>query len=151
VLEISNSVLEEICRHGARSYPNECCGALVGVADGDAKQVRALLPLENRREGEAARTRFLVTAEDHLRAEKEARAQGLDIVGWYHSHPDHPARPSEFDREHAWPWYSYVVVRVAGGTPQEATSWVLSDDRSQFLEEPMQSSAESNRANDLGG
>jgi proteasome lid subunit RPN8/RPN11 len=145
-LEITREQLEEMGRHGARAYPNECCGALLGVADGDAKQVRALLALDNRREGEAARTRFLVTAEDHLRAEKEARAQGLDIVGWYHSHPDHPARPSEFDREHAWPWYSYVVVRVAGGEPQEATSWVLAEDRSRFLPEPLRAPDSSNRA-----
>jgi proteasome lid subunit RPN8/RPN11 len=143
-LQISARLLEDIGRHGARAYPNECCGALLGAAGGETKTVRALLPLDNRREGEAARTRFLVTAEDHLWAEKEARARGLDIVGWYHSHPDHPARPSEFDREHAWPWYSYLVVRVAGGTPQEATSWVLADDRSKFLEEPLRAPAESN-------
>jgi len=141
-LEISEKQLEEIGRHGARAYPNECCGALLGVADGDAKRVRALLALDNRRQGEAARTRFLVTADDHLWAEKEARAQGLDIVGWYHSHPDHPARPSEFDREHAWPWYSYIVVGVARGEPQEATSWVLAEDRSRFNEEKIETTDE---------
>jgi len=143
-LEINREHLEEIGRQGARAYPNECCGALVGVAEGDAKQVRGLLPLDNRREGEAARTRFLVSADDFRWAEKQARAQKLDIVGFYHSHPDHPARPSEFDREHALPWYSYIVVRVAGGEPQEATSWVLAEDRSQFLPEPMRSSDSSN-------
>jgi proteasome lid subunit RPN8/RPN11 len=138
VLEIPNSLLDDIKQHGARSYPNECCGALLGVASDDgAKQVRALLPLDNRREGEAARTRFLVTAEDFRWAEKEARARGLDILGFYHSHPDHPARPSDFDREHALPWYSYIIVAVAGGVPQEATSWVLADDRSRFLPEEM--------------
>jgi len=137
VLEITESALEQIRRHGARAYPNECCGALLGVAADGAKQVRALLPLDNRREGEAARTRFLVTADDFRWAEKEARAKGLDILGFYHSHPDHPARPSEFDREHALPWYSYIIVSVAHGEPQEATSWVLADDRSRFLPEEM--------------
>lgn len=138
VLTIGENLLEEIRQHGARAYPNECCGALLGLPSADdLKEVRALLSLDNRRQGEAARTRFLVTAEDFRAAEKAARAQGLEIVGFYHSHPDHPARPSEFDREHALPWYSYVVVRVAGGRPQEATSWVLADDRSQFLPEPM--------------
>lgn len=148
-LEISEVQLDMIRRHGARAYPNECCGALLGVAAEDgSKQVRALLPLDNRREGEAARTRFLVTADDYRAAENAAREQGLEIVGWYHSHPDHPARPSEFDREHALPWYSYIVVRVArrpdgqgGGAPQEAASWVLADDRSQFLPEEMTSTA----------
>ncbi|MGH9804915.1 MAG: Mov34/MPN/PAD-1 family protein [Candidatus Acidiferrales bacterium] len=158
-LEMSGTLLEEIGRHGARAYPNECCGAMLGVASEDGrKEVRALLALDNRREGEAARTRFLITAEDHLWAEKRAREQGLDIVGFYHSHPDHPARPSEFDREHALPWYSYVVVRVArdaegqareaggatGGKPQETTSWVLADDRSEFLPEEIFPPAASN-------
>jgi proteasome lid subunit RPN8/RPN11 len=142
VIEISQALVAEIGRHGARVYPNECCGALLGVAGDDgAKQVRALLALDNRREGEAARTRFLITGEDLLWALKQARAQGLDILGFYHSHPDHPARPSEFDREHAWPGYSYIIVAVAGGEPQEATSWVLADDRSQFVAEEMRTAA----------
>ena len=146
-LEISREQLEEIGRHGARAYPNECCGALLGVAGEDGEKVcRALLALDNRREGEAARTRFLVTADDYRWAEQQARRQGLDIIGFYHSHPDHPAQPSEFDREHALPWYSYVVVRVArredgqaGGKAQETTNWVLAEDRSQFLPEPLRS------------
>ncbi|MFQ5664770.1 MAG: Mov34/MPN/PAD-1 family protein [Terriglobia bacterium] len=146
VLRISETLLEQIRQHGQRTYPDECCGALLGVAGEDGtKEVRALLPLDNRREGEAARTRFLVTAEDYRTAERAARDQGMEIVGFYHSHPDHPARPSEFDREHALPWYSYLVVRVAGGAPQEATSWVLADDRSQFLQEEMRSRAEPDR------
>lgn len=137
MLEMSEELLQRIREHGARSYPNECCGALLGRADGERKRVVDLLPLDNRREGEAARTRFLITAEDYRSAEQAARERRLEIVGFYHSHPDHPARPSEFDREHAWPWYSYVVVRVAQGRPQEATSWVLAEDRSQFLPEEM--------------
>ena len=147
-LEISDGLLEEIRRHGARAYPNECCGALLGiVTDSEEKQVQALLPLDNRRQGEAARTRFLVTADDFRWAEKQASEQGLEILGFYHSHPDHPARPSQFDLERALPWFSYIIVGVsraqsgqarladgqAGGKPQEVTSWVLADDRSQFL------------------
>jgi len=147
-LEISREHLKEIGRQGARAYPNECCGALLGVGEpgDDRKAVRALLALDNRKEGQEARTRFLVTDQDWLAAERIAREQGLNLIGFYHSHPDHPARPSEFDREHALPWYSYVVVRVArradgqaGGEPQESTSWVLAEDRSQFLPEPMRS------------
>ncbi|MEE9235562.1 MAG: M67 family metallopeptidase, partial [Candidatus Acidoferrales bacterium] len=125
-LRITEALLDEIRRHGARAYPNECCGAMLGVVNGEIKEVRELLSLDNRREGEAARTRFLITADDYRLAEKTARQKELEILGFYHSHPDHPARPSEFDREHAWPWYSYIVVRVArrkdgqaGGEPQE--------------------------------
>ncbi|MDA2912611.1 M67 family metallopeptidase [Acidobacteriia bacterium AH_259_A11_L15] len=147
-LRITEALLDEIRRHGARAYPNECCGAMLGVVNGDTKEVRELLSLDNRREGEAARTRFLITADDYRLAEKTAREKELEILGFYHSHPDHPARPSEFDREHAWPWYSYIVVRVArrkdgqaGGEPQEATNWVLAEDRSRFLPEEMRGSA----------
>lgn len=93
-----------------------------------------------------------MTADDFRWAEKQAREQGLEILGFYHSHPDHTARPSEFDREHALPWYSCVVLRVGRGVPQETTSWVLSDDRSQFLREEVlpplaaeTAAAESNR------
>lgn len=136
-LEISETLLEDIRGHGARAYPHECCGALLGVVgDNGGKAVRALLALDNRRDSEAARTRFLVTADDYRTTEKAAREQGLEIVGFYHSHPDHPARPSEYDREHALPWYSYIIIRVQGGTAQEATNWVLSEDRSRFLSEP---------------
>lgn len=70
--------------------------------------------------------------------EKDARARRLDVLGYYHSHPDHPARPSEYDRNHAWPWYSYVIVSVKRGEPKDTTSWVLSDDRSRFDPEPME-------------
>ena len=136
VLVIGNAHEREIREHGQRAYPKECCGAILGVvSESDEKIVRALLPLSNRREGEAARTRFLVTAEDYRWAEQQARAQGLEILGFYHSHPDHPARPSEFDRDHAWPWYSYIVVRVAAGRAEEMTNWVLADDRSEFVPE----------------
>lgn len=138
-LEIRDQLMEEIRRHGARTYPNECCGALLGVPDSDGRKVvRSLLPLDNRREDGAARTRFLVTADDFRAAEKTARAQGWEIVGFYHSHPDHPARPSEYDREHALPWYSYIIVRVAQGKPEEATSWTLVEDRSRFLPESLE-------------
>lgn len=144
-LEITGEQIEAIKQHGAQAYPNECCGALLGVVAGDGgKIVKALLPLDNRREGEAARTRFLVTAEDYRFAEAQARERGFDILGFYHSHPDHPARPSEYDREHAFPWYSYIIVPVEQGRPREATSWVLAEDRSEFLPEPMGSPVASN-------
>jgi proteasome lid subunit RPN8/RPN11 len=81
--------------------------------------------------------RFLIHPETVLAAHKEARGLGLDVVGYYHSHPDHPAQPSEFDREHAWPGLSYVIVAVRNGRAEEARSWRLSDDRERFGEEEM--------------
>ena len=145
-LTVGAEQLEEIRRHAARAYPNECCGALLGVVDGDREKLaREPLPLDNRREGTAARTRFLVTADDYRFAERTARAKGLDILGFYHSHPDHPARPSDYDREHALPWYSYIIVSVQAGTPQELTNWTLAEDRSRFLPELLQTPIASNQ------
>ena len=143
-LSINEAVVEKIRRHGAESYPNECCGALLG-RDVDAqatparaaREVLATFPLVNRRD-DSPRNRFFVTAEDAHDADRAAQAQGLDLIGWYHSHPDHPAKPSEYDREHAWPWYSYIIVSVQNGSPQDMTSWRLQDDRSAFDTEELQ-------------
>ena len=88
----------------------------------------------NRRD-DSPRNRFAVSADDVRDAEKAARQHGLEVVGWYHSHPDHPARPSQFDREHAWPWYSYIIVSVMSGAPAEMTSWRLDDDRQDYSAE----------------
>ncbi len=146
-LWISGHLAEKIRAHGVETYPHECCGALLGrdsnaVLENDggkdsltpAREILELFPLVNRRD-DSPRNRFSVTAEDVLTAEKAARAQGLEVVGWYHSHPDHPARPSEYDREHAWPWYSYIIVSVHKGAPQEMTSWRLNEDRAEFSRE----------------
>jgi len=136
VLSISKELAEQIRAHGADTYPHECCGALLG-RDNEAREILGLFPLINRRD-DSPRNRFSVTAQDVLDAEKSARKQGLDVVGWYHSHPDHPARPSEYDRDHAWPWYSYIIVSVTQGQPGDMTSWRLNDDRQQFSPEGIQ-------------
>jgi len=136
LLSISKELAERIRAHGAETYPHECCGALLG-RDNEAREILGLFPLINRRD-DSPQNRFSVTAQDVLDAEKSARRQGLDVVGWYHSHPDHPARPSAYDRDHAWPWYSYIIVSVAQGQPQDMTSWRLNDDRQQFSPEGIQ-------------
>ena len=140
-LNLSHELAEGIRRHGAETFPHECCGALLGrdaafddEAGEPSREVLELFPLVNRRD-DSPRNRFSVTAEDVLEAEKAARKYGLDVVGWYHSHPDHPARPSQFDREHAWPWYSYIIVSVMSGAPAEMTSWRLNDDRQDYSPE----------------
>ena len=102
-----------------------------------AREILALFPLVNRRD-DSPRNRFSVTSEDVRDAEKTAREKGLDVLGWYHSHPDHPARPSQYDQDHAWPWYSYIIVSVANGEPQDMTSWRLADDRSKFSPEDLE-------------
>ena len=133
-LKISQGLMRQIHAHGVETYPHECCGALLGRDEDSGREVLDLLPLANRRD-DSPRNRFEVTADDVRLAEKTAREKKLELIGWYHSHPDAPARPSEYDRDHAWPWYSYVIVSVADGKPREMTSWRLCDDRSQFVSE----------------
>jgi len=152
-LELRNEQREAIRQHSARDYPSECCGVLLGEADGDMKQLTEVVPLPNLRHDptraqellplddpgrETEKNRFLIDPLEQLRVEKDARARGLDVVGYYHSHPDHPARPSNYDREHAWLRYSYVIISVERGSPKDLTSWVLAEDRSAFAPEQIE-------------
>ncbi len=130
-LTISSTLLEKIREHSRSAYPHECCGLLLGRVDNSAKSATGLKPVANRRL-DTPQNRYLIAPEDWLEAERETRRAGLDIIGVYHSHPDHPSRPSEFDRDHAFPWYSYIIVSVAGGKTEDLRSWTLRDDRSQF-------------------
>jgi proteasome lid subunit RPN8/RPN11 len=136
-LRIPGGLLEDIRREGEGAYPAECCGALGGRVDaGGVKEVVRLAPAVNRRTDDPHR--YLIAPDDLRQLESGLRAEGLEIVGYYHSHPDHPAVPSGFDTEHAWPWYSYLIVRVEGGRGLEAASWTLDDEqprmRSELLE-----------------
>jgi proteasome lid subunit RPN8/RPN11 len=134
-LRLPESLAEEIRRHGEAAYPAECCGALVGRVEGGGKDVARLWPAINRRTDDPHR--YLIAPDDLRRLEAEVRAAGLEIVGYYHSHPDHPAAPSTFDANHAWPWYSYVIVRIERGRGAELASWLLADDRPAMLPEPL--------------
>jgi proteasome lid subunit RPN8/RPN11 len=136
-LVISAGHLHTAGRHAATSYPDECCGVLIGRILGDTTAVERLLSVDNER-NESRHNRYLINPETVLAAHKEARALGLDVVGYYHSHPDHPARPSEFDREHAWPGVSYLIVSVEKGSVADARSWRLADDREKFDEEEIE-------------
>jgi proteasome lid subunit RPN8/RPN11 len=133
--------LDRIRVHGEAAYPHECCGVLLGRFDGEDKLVEEIRELGNERE-DSRHNRFLITPETLFRCEREARALQLDIIGFYHSHPNAPARPSEFDREHAWPTYSYVIVSVHDGRSEDLTSWVLVGDRSRFEAEPLTAAQE---------
>src|SRR5499433_4470636 len=128
-LTITAGVDESIRRHGQETYPHECCGALVGRDD----RVTAVVPLPNTTE-EGPRRRFLVRPSDYREAEKQASALGGELLGFYHSHPDHPARPSQYDLDHAWPTFAYVIVSVAQGKSEAMTVWYLKEDRSAFDE-----------------
>lgn len=119
--------------HGRETFPHECCGALVGREG----VVHEAFALANTTE-EGPRRRFLVRPDDYRVAEERARETGLDLLGFYHSHPDHPARPSQYDLDHAWPSFSYVIVSVMAGEDKELTSWRLNDDRTAFAEESVE-------------
>ena len=121
-----------IRRHGREAYPHECCGALIGR---DQLVTEALALPNATREG--PRRRFLVRPADYLAAERRATELGAELLGFYHSHPDHPARPSRYDLDHAWPVFAYVIVSIEGGEPKALTSWRLRADRSAFDEEPV--------------
>ncbi len=131
MLVLSAGLVNRIRAHGVESYPYECCGALLGTHGEARREVCDLYPLVNRRD-DSPHNRFSITPDDFRVAERAARERGLELVGWYHSHPDHPPLPSEYDREHAWPWYSYIILSVVDREPGEIRSWRLSDDRVRF-------------------
>lgn len=136
MLQLTTDQRAEIAAHGERDYPYECCGLLLGRFEKEGKRVCAeLFPISNAREEAAKRNRFLIRPEELLRGERYAAAKGLEIVGFYHSHPDHPAVPSEYDLEHAWPVYSYIVVAIKSGQAGDLRSWEMQADRTRFAEE----------------
>ena len=135
MIEIADEHLREIRAHGERDYPFECCGLLIGRFENGRKVVSETYAISNAREEEAKRNRFLIRPEELMRGEKYAREKGLDVVGFYHSHPDDRAVPSKYDLDHAWPSYSYIVVAVEKGRAADLRSWEMESDRSRFNEE----------------
>jgi proteasome lid subunit RPN8/RPN11 len=119
-------------RHGRETYPHECCGALLGEGD----RVIATHPLPNVTT-EGPRRRFRIDDKDYLASERQASAAGLSLLGFYHSHPDHPAVPSQYDLDHAWPTFVYPIVSVMAGEAVALTAWMLRDDRTAFDERPV--------------
>ncbi len=162
-VHVDPHVAATIRQHAASAYPYECCGALIGTAGSDGVSITEALRLTNitgasgtERPGEAGasgaslseprsrrapieegpRRRFRVSPDDYRQSEARARALGAELIGFYHSHPDHPAVPSQYDLDHAWPNFSYVIVSVTSGAPGDLRSWRLRPDRSAFEEEP---------------
>lgn len=136
-IKIKRKYSDLIQAYGVESYPDECCGFLLGKESDGERHVLSTLPAPNATQREEQFHRFLIEPEAFLQAERFARERDLDVVGFYHSHPNADARPSEYDIEHAWPWYSYIIVSVRESGAEEMTSWRLRDDRSQFEEEEL--------------
>lgn len=132
----TDPILDQIRLHGEATYPEECCGFLLGIA-GEENHVTALHQVPNRQEDQRTH-RYTITPADYRNADQAARATGLDIVGMYHSHPDHPAQPSETDlAEATFPGYTYVIASVMEGAATDLTAWSLAPDRSAFHEQPI--------------
>ena len=131
-LHLASGVADAIRAHGVETYPHECCGALVG-RDGEVTSTIALPNITD----EGPRRRFRVSDADYLRVERAADSAGAELLGFYHSHPDHPARPSQYDLDHALPNFSYIIVSVTSGTAADMRSWTLRADRSAFDEEAL--------------
>jgi proteasome lid subunit RPN8/RPN11 len=133
-MNINQSAIEAIQAHGADGYPNEICGFMLGPkGDGEVTEVRPARNIIVER----SRDRYEIDPRDHIRTQREADAAGLDIVGYYHSHPDHPAQPSRFDTERAWAGYVYLIVSIQDGRPVDANAFVADQDGGPFRPEPL--------------
>lgn len=129
------SELHIIEEHGEKTYPNEGAGFLFGRAAGNRLFIEAARVVENRREAEAQANRYEISPQDFVQAETEAERLGLDLVGVFHSHPDHPAQPSQFDLDHAMPHFSYLISAVEKGHAKATRAWQLRPDREAFDED----------------
>ncbi|MEX1248733.1 MAG: M67 family metallopeptidase [Anaerolineales bacterium] len=134
-LQIPADLLAQIRAHGKAAYPEEGAGFLLGRANGEQRVLVSILPAENRREDSARHKRYLLGPQQLCQAEETAQRLGLDLIGVFHSHPNHPAQPSAFDRDWALPWFSYVITRVDQGQAIASRSWRLAEDRQDFVEE----------------
>ena len=137
ILVLGETQISEVRVQLLRAYPEEGCGVMLGSERDGIREITRIVGFDNQRE-DSRHNRYVISPEQFLVAEREGREQGLDVLGFFHSHPDHPARPSAFDLEHAWPYYSYLIVSVLEGHIDEITSWRLADDRSRFEPESLE-------------
>lgn len=135
MISVLEKHIEEIKAHGEATYPFECGGMLIGTLNADGSKIVAeTFPLENS-STEDQKNRVLILPKDVLRAERYARSIKLEVIGYYHSHPEDTAIPSQYDLDHALPVWSYIIVSVIGGKAVDVRSWVMENDRSKFNEE----------------
>jgi len=141
LLRIPQSALEELRRHGEETYPNECCGVLLGGLEGEARRVRTVARCGNTR-SDSPQNRYNIDGKELIRIQRQGRERGEDVVGFYHSHPDHPARWSETDLAEAhWMGCSYVITSVEGGVAGATSSFELagqSEEEKHFLDEEIE-------------
>jgi proteasome lid subunit RPN8/RPN11 len=142
MIYLTKEQIEQIEAHGARTYPHECGGMLVGRFEEGRKTLVELLPMENAMDEAEQHNRVLILPKDVLRAERYARSRRLDVIGYYHSHPDHPAVPSQFDLDHALPVWTYIIVSVEKGKAVDLRAWEMENDRTRFNEQEIEIESE---------
>ena len=135
-MRISEELLAKMKSHGEETYPEECCGIFMGLDRNGESVVQDVSEINNSQDLNRRR-RFLVTPEQYRESEKLADERGMTLLGFYHSHPDHPAIPSDFDTDHALPWFTYIIVSVAKGRAETVTAWGLREGREKFDERPL--------------
>lgn len=137
MITLSKIHFTEIQNHGAEAYPEECCGAMLGSVDPDGKKITSrIIRIENT-SSENRHRRFAVTAEDYKKLESQAKSENLTLLGFYHTHPDHPAQPSETDLSFAWPFFSYIILSIKSGEPSDLNSFELDLDSEKFQSEKL--------------
>jgi len=134
-IKLHEQDIRKIRKHSEADYPNECCGFLLGKIENDMRIISITKPVINSREQENRYNRYYIPPEEYMRIEQQAKDEALQVLGIYHSHPDAEARPSQYDLDHSWPFYSYIIVSVKKKKTNEMTSWRLRDDRSSFDQE----------------
>ena len=133
---LSKTLSSEIQIHSLKTFPDECCGAMLGCIENDVKYCKELVSLSNHSD-ENKRRRFMITDKDYMYVEKMAKDKQLQLLGFYHSHPNHPAQPSETDLKYAWPFFSYLIQSVYGKKIKELNSFVLDIETNQFISEEL--------------
>jgi proteasome lid subunit RPN8/RPN11 len=136
MIRISEVLARQIEQHGKQTYPEECCGMILGTSTDSLQTVDSIIEIDNS-QCENRKRRFLITPQQYLQAERIAKEKNLELLGFYHSHPDHPAIPSTFDTEHALPFFIYVIVSISQGEPKSMTAWLLSENRSRMIEKAL--------------
>ena len=135
-IKIPDTMFHRIALHAERIYPEECCGVILGKEAGNGRVILEIIEIDNTQDANRRR-RFLISPAQYRKAEQQAAERQMDLLGFYHSHPDHPAVPSAFDIEHALPWFTYIIVSVTKGKAGRATAWVLGEDRARFAEQAL--------------
>jgi proteasome lid subunit RPN8/RPN11 len=133
-LVLNDELKRRIEQEGAAAYPHECCGVMIGHDAPGGRVVERLEPMDNVWDAAEQRRRFAIDPKQLMKIDRDVAAEGKVVLGFYHSHPDHPARPSETDRMYGWPFYSYVIVSIQNRLPADMTCWVLDESTEQFEE-----------------